>query len=178
MVVKNPKFVSYENGHYHAGKDRSENGEKNRIRIQKTCLGHRFSKSGIPGNYSQADLDHDAQPIKERLQTKPCQERDTLRMADSCGDFERLKTEPCEAMTLDELKPTRGESLRRNMGKITGRSGSGHLFVDGMAPKFSKFFRLIINRDKPQLWQTKITSELYLLFKCRFGGIKGPKFIG
>lgn len=87
-------------------------------------------------------------------------------MADSCGDFQRLKTEPCEAMTLDELKPTRGESLRKKMGKLPGRSGpgTGHLFVDGMAPNLSKFFRLIINRDKPQLWQIKITSELYLLF--------------
>jgi hypothetical protein len=97
-------------------------------------------------------------------------------MADSCGDFQRLKTEPCVAMKLDELKPTRGENLRKNMGKLGGRSGSGsaHLFVDGMASKPSNFFRLIINRHKPQLWQTKITPELYLLFEYRFGSIKGP----
>lgn len=146
------------------------------MRIQKTSLGHRFTKSEIPGNYSHADLDHDAQPIAERLQTEPCQERETLRMADSCGDFQRLKTEPCVAMKLDELKPTRGENLRKNMGKLGGRSGSGsaHLFVDGMASKPSNFFRLIINRHKPQLWQTKITPELYLLFEYRFGSIKGP----
>lgn len=110
--------------------------------------------------------------MPERLETEPCQERKPLRTSDSCGVFDRLKTEPCVDLGLDELKPTRGESLKKNMGKTRFRSDSGHLFVDGTTPKRSKFFRLIKNRCKPQQLQTKINSELYFSFKFRFSGIK------
>jgi hypothetical protein len=151
MLVKNPKFVSYENGHYHAGNDRSENGSKNRMRIQKTNLGHRFTQSGIPGNYANADPDHDARQMPEQLQTEPFQERQPLRMSDSCGNFNRFKTEPCVDLGLNELKPTRAESSRKSMGKTGFRVESGHLFVDGTTPKRSKFFQFIKNRCKPQL---------------------------